>query len=101
MAEAAAVSRPVLNGSLPQTHRATKSLLPVMRTRATPVHLWTEAILEGDPHSVIEAMAIAAYAVGADQGYIYIRAEYPIAVNRLNIAIDQARGVRLARQKYI
>ena len=49
------------------------------------------SILEGDPHSVIEAMAIAAYAVGADQGYIYIRAEYPIAVGRLNIAIKQAR----------
>ena len=49
------------------------------------------SILEGDPHAVIEAMAIAAYAVGADQGYVYIRAEYPIAVNRLNIAIDQAR----------
>ncbi|MBE7039202.1 MAG: NADH-quinone oxidoreductase subunit NuoF [Ruminococcaceae bacterium] len=49
------------------------------------------SVLEGDPHSIIEAMAIAAYAVGADQGYIYIRAEYPIAVNRLQIAIDQAR----------
>ncbi len=49
------------------------------------------SILEGDPHSVIEAMAIAAYAVGADQGFIYIRAEYPIAVHRLNIAIGQAR----------
>lgn len=49
------------------------------------------SILEGDPHSVIEAMAIAAYAVGANQGYIYIRAEYPIAVERLNIAIKQAK----------
>lgn len=49
------------------------------------------SILEGDPHSVIEAMAIAGYAVGADQGYIYIRAEYPIAVKRLQIAIDQAK----------
>ncbi|MBE7044403.1 MAG: NADH-quinone oxidoreductase subunit NuoF [Ruminococcaceae bacterium] len=49
------------------------------------------SILEGDPHSVIEAMAIAAYAVGANQGYIYIRAEYPIAVKRLQIAIDQAK----------
>ncbi len=49
------------------------------------------SILEGDPHALIEAMAIAAYAVGADQGYVYIRAEYPIAVNRLNIAIEQAR----------
>ena len=49
------------------------------------------SILEGDPHSVLEAMAIAAYAIGADKGYIYVRAEYPIAVQRLQIAIDQAR----------
>ena len=49
------------------------------------------SILEGDPHTVIEAMAIAAFAIGATKGYIYIRAEYPIAVNRLQIAIDQAR----------
>ena len=49
------------------------------------------SILEGDPHVVIEAMAIAGYAIGATQGYIYIRAEYPIAVQRLQIAIDQAR----------
>jgi len=49
------------------------------------------SILEGDPHSVIEAMSIAAYAVGANQGYVYVRAEYPIAVHRLQIAIDQAK----------
>jgi len=49
------------------------------------------SILEGDPHTVIEAMAIAGYAIGANQGYIYVRAEYPIAVQRLKIAIDQAR----------
>lgn len=49
------------------------------------------SVLEGDPHSVIEAMAIAAYAVGSEFGYIYIRAEYPIAVSRLKIAICQAR----------
>ncbi len=48
------------------------------------------SILEGDPHSVIEAMAIAGYAIGANHGYIYIRAEYPIAVQRLKIAIKQA-----------
>ncbi len=48
------------------------------------------SILEGDPHSVLEAMAIAGYAVGAHQGYIYVRAEYPTAVHRLNIAIEQA-----------
>ncbi len=49
------------------------------------------SVLEGDPHAVLEAMAIAAYAIGATQGYIYVRAEYPIAVKRLQIAIDQAR----------
>ncbi|HHW31956.1 MAG TPA: NADH-quinone oxidoreductase subunit NuoF [Clostridiaceae bacterium] len=49
------------------------------------------SILEGDPHSVIEAMIIAGYAIGANQGYIYIRAEYPIAVKRLEIAINQAK----------
>ncbi len=49
------------------------------------------SVLEGDPHSIIEAMAIAAYAVGACKGFVYIRAEYPIAVNRLQIAIDQAK----------
>ena len=49
------------------------------------------SILEGDPHVVLEAMAIAGYAIGATQGYIYIRAEYPIAVDRLNVAIAQAR----------
>ncbi|AEV67964.1 NADH-quinone oxidoreductase subunit NuoF [Acetivibrio clariflavus] len=49
------------------------------------------SVLEGDPHSVIEAMAIAGYAIGADQGYVYIRAEYPIAVKRLQIAIEQAK----------
>ncbi len=49
------------------------------------------SILEGDPHSVIEAMIIAGYAIGADEGYIYVRAEYPIAVERLNIAISQAK----------
>nr|WP_330371144.1 NuoF family protein [Alkaliphilus transvaalensis] len=49
------------------------------------------SILEGDPHSVLEAMAIAGYAIGADKGFIYIRAEYPLAIHRLNVAIDQAR----------
>ena len=49
------------------------------------------SILEGDPHSVLEAMEIAGFAVGAEKGYIYVRAEYPIAVNRLQIAINQAR----------
>lgn len=49
------------------------------------------SVLEGDPHAVLEAMAIAGYAIGADEGYIYVRAEYPIAVHRLQVAIAQAR----------
>ena len=49
------------------------------------------SVLEGDPHAVLEAMAIAGYAIGAHHGYIYVRAEYPIAVKRLEIAIGQAR----------
>jgi len=53
------------------------------------------AILEGDPHSVLEGMAIAAYAVGAEKGYIYVRAEYPLAVKRLEVAIAQARKMGL------
>ncbi len=53
------------------------------------------SVLEGDPHCVLEAMAIAGYAIGAHQGYIYVRAEYPIAVQRLRIAIDQAHKLGL------
>ncbi len=53
------------------------------------------SVLEGDPHAVLEAMAIAGYAIGANMGYIYVRAEYPIAVKRLEIAIGQAREMGL------
>ncbi len=53
------------------------------------------SVLEGDPHSIIEAMMIAAYAIGAHHGYIYIRAEYPVAVERLEIAIKQAKDYGL------
>ena len=53
------------------------------------------SILEGDPHSIIEAMAIGAYAIGATQGYVYIRAEYPLALERLTSAIEQARELGL------
>ena len=57
------------------------------------------AILEGDPHSVLEAMAIAGYAIGSDQGYIYVRAEYPIAVKRLQLAIEQAKAAGLLGER--
>ena len=53
------------------------------------------SVLEGDPHCIIEAMAIAGYAIGATQGYVYVRAEYPIAVHRLQVAINQARELGL------
>ena len=53
------------------------------------------SVLEGDPHALLEAMAIAGYTIGANQGYIYVRAEYPVAVKRLNIAIDQAKAYGL------
>ena len=57
------------------------------------------SILEGDPHSVVEAMIIAGYAVGANKGYIYVRAEYPIAVHRFQTAIDQAREYGILGKK--
>ncbi len=53
------------------------------------------SVLEGDPHSVIEAMTIAGYAIGAEKGYIYIRAEYPLAIERLTVALTQARDLGL------
>ena len=59
--------------------------------KGDPGAFMDRSVLEGDPHCVIEAMAIAGYAIGATKGYIYVRAEYPIAVKRLQIAIDQAR----------
>ena len=59
------------------------------------------SILEGDPHSVLEAMMIAGYAVGANKGYIYVRAEYPIAVHRFQTAIDQAKEYGILRKEHI
>ena len=59
------------------------------------------SILEGDPHAIIEAMAIAGYTIGASQGYIYVRAEYPIAVQRLEIALKQAREYGLLGEKIL
>jgi NADH-quinone oxidoreductase subunit F len=57
------------------------------------------SVLEGDPHSVIEGMAIAAFTIGADEGFVYVRAEYPLAVKRLQLAIDQARAHGLLGKK--
>ena len=57
-------------------------------------------VLEGDPHSVLEGMIIAGYAIGASWGYVYCRAEYPLAVRTLNLAIRQAREPGFAGRKY-
>ncbi|MDR1945549.1 MAG: NADH-quinone oxidoreductase subunit NuoF [Desulfovibrio sp.] len=59
------------------------------------------SILEGDPHSVIEGMAIAAYAIGASRGFVYIRAEYPLAIRRLQLAVDQAHAAGLLGRKIL
>ena len=59
------------------------------------------SVLEGDPHAVIEAMVLCGYAIGSDEGFIYVRAEYPIAVKRLQIALDQARGYGLLGEKIL
>ncbi len=59
------------------------------------------SLLEGDPHKVIEGMAIAAYAVGSQEGYVYVRAEYPLAIHRLKIAISQAEAVGVLGQNIL
>jgi hypothetical protein len=59
------------------------------------------SILEGDPHSIIEAMSINGYCIGADKGLVYIRAEYPLAIHRLKIALQQAREYGLLRKIYL
>ncbi len=69
----------------------TKKYVVCNADEGDPGAFMDRSVLEGDPHAVLEAMAIAAYAIGADEGYIYVRAEYPIAVKRLSIAIAQAR----------
>lgn len=59
------------------------------------------SILEGDPHSILEAMIIGGYSFGATKGFIYVRAEYPVAVKRLQIAIDQAKALGFQQEKYL
>ena len=72
-------------------YKANKKYVICNADEGDPGAFMDRSILEGDPHSVLEAMAIAGYAIGSDQGYIYVRAEYPIAVRRLQIAIAQAK----------
>ena len=70
---------------------ATPKYLTCNADEGDPGAFMNRRVLEGDPHSVLEGMIIAAYVIGAERGYIYCRAEYPVAVKNLNIAIQQAR----------
>ena len=80
-----------LKWSLAAANAADQKYVCCNADEGDPGAFMDRSILEGDPHALIEAMAIAGYAIGATQGYVYVRAEYPIAVNRLQAAIDQAR----------
>ena len=77
--------------SLTAANKADQKYVVCNADEGDPGAFMDRSILEGDPHALIEAMAIAGYAIGASQGYVYVRAEYPIAVARLEIAIHQAR----------
>ncbi len=77
--------------SLAAANKADQKYVCCNADEGDPGAFMDRSVLEGDPHVVLEAMAIAGYAIGASQGYIYVRAEYPIAVLRLRIAIEQAR----------
>ncbi len=84
-----------LKWSLAARNQADQKYVCCNADEGDPGAFMDRSVLEGDPHAVIEAMAIAGYAIGASQGYIYVRAEYPIAVARLQIAISQAREYEL------
>lgn len=77
--------------SFAKKEKANQKYIVCNADEGDPGAFMDRSILEGDPHAVLEAMAIAGFAIGANQGYIYVRAEYPIAVERLRIAIGQAR----------
>jgi len=75
----------------PDRLRRSPNISYAMPNEGDPGAFMDRSVLEGDPHAVIEGMIICAYAVGASHGYIYCRAEYPLAIKRLNIALNQAR----------
>lgn len=76
-------------------NRADRKFVICNADEGDPGAFMDRAVLEGDPHSVIEGMAIAGYAIGASQGYIYVRAEYPLAIERVEVALKQAREMGL------
>ena len=84
-----------LKWSFAKASQADQKYVACNADEGDPGAFMDRSVLEGDPHVVLEAMAIAGYAIGASRGFIYIRAEYPIAVKRLQIAISQARELGL------
>ena len=83
-------SRPVPSGTLFTAPPGDKKYAVCNADEGDPGAFMDRSVLEGDPHSVLEGMMIGGYAIGADEGYIYCRAEYPLAIKRLNLAIAQA-----------
>jgi NADH-quinone oxidoreductase subunit F len=81
--------------------KATPKFVVCNADEGDPGAFMNRSVLEGDPHSVMEGMAIAGYAIGTPHGYIYVRAEYPLAVKRLKIAIDQAKKLNLLGQNIL
>ena len=94
-AAAAAASPPARSGSSAARPRGPPRSSSATRTRAIPGAFMDRSLLEGDPHAVLEGMAIAAYAIGATRGYVYVRAEYPLAIERLEVALGQMRELGL------
>ena len=84
-----------LNWSFTRKNQADQKYVVCNADEGDPGAFMDRSVLEGDPHCIVEAMAICGYATGATEGYIYVRAEYPIAVKRLQIAIDSARELGL------
>jgi NADH:ubiquinone oxidoreductase subunit F (NADH-binding)/(2Fe-2S) ferredoxin len=84
-----------LKWSFAQQNKSDQKYIICNADEGDPGAFMDRSILEGDPHSIIEAMTIAGYAIGADQGYVYVRAEYPLAVKNLKIAIRQAENTGL------
>ena len=81
-----------VNGNSLEFRNLRRNILSVMGMKEIQEHSWTEAYWKEIPHSVIEGMIIAALAIGADEGYVYVRAEYPLAVKRVKIAVEAARA---------
>ncbi|MEI8271938.1 MAG: NADH-quinone oxidoreductase subunit NuoF [Paludibacter sp.] len=87
--------------SIANKNKSDKKYILCNADEGDPGAFMDRSVLEGDPHSVIEGMAIGAFAIGADEGYVYVRAEYPLAVERLQNAINQAREYGLLGQNIL